>query len=286
MFFIENFDLCGVGNIFAASVTDYFFQSNVAGQAIVVILLVMSVLAWAVMFCKYSDLTSMSSMNNETSQKISKSGLIDAAGTKTLKGPYAALLRESVNAWARCGMGSDPTVRAARALFVENALQRTLARQIAKYESKMTLLGTIISGAPFMGLLGTVWGVMDCFGSMSAQASVTLQNLAPGVAGALLTTVAGLLVAIPSLFGLNLLTTRARDMITDLESFASLLADKIEIESESRAEGDRPSVKAAAPASKLKETVVEKTPAGSPKVISFTLDDDDDSPTPPRNFDE
>ena len=84
--------------------------------------------------------------------------------------------------------------------------------------------------APFMGLLGTVWGVMDCFGAMSQQTSVTLQQLAPGVAGSLLTTVAGLLVAIPSVFGFNFLTTQIRKMGVEIENFATSLSDRIEIE--------------------------------------------------------
>ena len=76
-----------------------------------------------------------------------------------------------------------------------------------------------------MGLLGTVWGVMDCFGAMSQQTSVTLQQLAPGVAGSLLTTVAGLLVAIPSVFGFNFLTTQIRKMGVEIENFATSLSD-------------------------------------------------------------
>ena len=152
-----------------------------------------------------------------------------------------------------------------------------------RYESKMVWLGTIISGAPFLGLLGTAWGVMDCFGSMSAQTSVTLQQLAPGVAGALLTTVAGLLVAIPAVFGYNYLTSRARTMSAELENFASLLADKIELESreasiaESR---EKPAERKPVMASK-----VEETPRQT-KVINFSLEDDDeDTPTPLRDFD-
>lgn len=114
--------------------------------------------------------------------------------------------------------------------FVDNALQRSLSRQLMKYESRMILLGTVISGAPFLGLLGTAWGVMDCFGSMSAQSSVTLQQLAPGVAGALLTTVAGLCVAIPAVFGYNYLTSKSRELITETENFASLVSDAIEMQ--------------------------------------------------------
>ena len=181
------------------------------------------------------------------------------------------------------GANESESDKAARANYVENSLQRAISKQIVRYESKMIWLGTIISGAPFLGLLGTVWGVMDCFGSMSAQTSVTLQQLAPGVAGALLTTVAGLLVAIPAVFGYNYLTWRARTMSSELENFASLLADKIELESreasiaESR---EKPAERKPVMASK-----VEETPRQT-KVINFSLEDDDeDTPTPLRDFD-
>jgi biopolymer transport protein TolQ len=95
----------------------------------------------------------------------------------------------------------------------------------------MIFLASIVSGAPFMGLLGTVWGVMTAFDSVSVQQTASIQTLAPGVSAALLTTIAGLLVAIPSLFGYNMLQAKTRTMITEAENFASSLADRIELES-------------------------------------------------------
>lgn len=72
---------------------------------------------------------------------------------------------------------------------------------------------------------------MDAFGAVAMQNTATLQSLAPGVSGALLTTVAGLLVAIPSVFGYNYLLSRTRLLITEMENFASELADRFELES-------------------------------------------------------
>ena len=86
--------------------------------------------------------------------------------------------------------------------YVENAIRRSLAEVGDGYEAKMYWLATIVSGAPFLGLLGTVWGVMDAFGTMDAGGA-TIEHLAPGVSGALLTTVAALCVAIPIVFVYN-----------------------------------------------------------------------------------
>ncbi len=268
--------LCGGSPVLAtSSLSDYFLQSNLAGQVIVVILLIFSVVAWGVMFCKYADLKNMSDLNADTLAKVRRSNsLIEAAAAKSLKGPCAALLRSAMEAWGRAGMIDEsikPEAKALRIAHVENSLQRTLARQLSIYNSKMTLLGTIISGAPFLGLLGTVWGVMDSFGSMSGQSSVTLQQLAPGVAGALLTTVAGLVVAIPSVFGYNFLTTKARQLATETEIFASMIADKIEMESAARAGELLSSESKPSPAVAVSEKI-DASPSG--KIISFSLDDD------------
>lgn len=275
-----------------SQIMDYFFQSNFAGQVIVIILLIFSILAWGVMFCKFSDLSTMERANKQTARLLKKSSLVDVAGNKSIEGAYARILKDAVNAWLRSGLGNSAEDRTARIAHIENTIERSLSRQIMFYNTKMTLLGTVISGAPFLGLLGTAWGVMDCFGSMSAQASVTLQMLAPGVAGALLTTVAGLVVAIPSVFGYNFLTAKATELTTETENFASLIADEIEMECRTLAERENvesPRVTTPQQMTRPVEARPEpriQRPTSSEKIVNFTFDDDLDSPTPPRNFDD
>jgi hypothetical protein len=104
---------------------------------------------------------------------------------------------------------------------------------MVKYEDKMVLLSSLVSGGPFLGLLGTVWGVMVTFGALTEKASIA--QLAPGVCGALVTTTLGLLVAIPATFGYNYLLTQVKIMTTELENFASSLADRVELELEGEA---------------------------------------------------
>lgn len=212
-----------------AGVFTYFQQSNMAGKVIVVLLALFSLLAWTVMFGKYLDLSRLRSLNRHFERTVRKTPRVlkmGDSGESLGVGPYAQLATEAVQACYRY----DTAEARARMGHVENALQRAVAGQSIRYESKMVLLGSIVTGAPFLGLLGTVWGVMDAFGGMAGQTSATLQNLAPGVSGALLTTVAGLVVAIPSVFGYNFLLSMMKLMITELENFASSLADRIELE--------------------------------------------------------
>lgn len=296
--------------VLASSLTDYFFQSNFAGQVIVVILIGFSLLAWGAMFCKKADLSEMKKQNAAAARALARSDSVaEAAAARGLAGPYAAIIRDAAAALEQSGAknAASSDDKNSAMTFVDNALQRSLSRQLMKYESNMILLGTVISGAPFLGLLGTAWGVMDCFGSMSAQASVTLQQLAPGVAGALLTTVAGLFVAIPAVFGYNYLTSKSRELITETENFASLVSDIIEMQMRTSAAyaGAAYARAAYAPAAQRPSEPERRQFAPPPEparrapafqnqaesaeraeTIDFSLDDDPDSPTPPRDFDD
>ena len=90
------------------------------------------------------------------------------------------------------------------------------------------MLATIGATAPFVGLLGTVWGILDAFGGLAIHGSATLSAVAPGICGSLLTTMIGLIVALPSLIGYNMLTNRIRIIITIMEHFADNFTADIE----------------------------------------------------------
>jgi biopolymer transport protein TolQ len=89
----------------------------------------------------------------------------------------------------------------------------------------MGLVSTAVSAAPFLGLLGTIWGILDAFSSLATRGhELGILSLAPGVSSALITTLAGLLVAVPSLLGHNYLVHRIRGMIVRLDNFAAELS--------------------------------------------------------------
>jgi len=106
---------------------------------------------------------------------------------------------------------------------VRIAIERGMGEAAVDLESGMIILGTAISGGPFVGLLGTVWGVMDTFSGIARVQQASLTAMAPGVAAALIATVAGLLVAIPSLFCYNYLVTRTRAITLEMDNFAAHL---------------------------------------------------------------
>ena len=113
---------------------------------------------------------------------------------------------------------------------IKGLIESTVARESVALESGIILLAIAVSGAPFMGLLGTVWGVMEVFSAAAQQGNASLTTVAPGVAAALATTVAGLLVAIPSMFGYNWLVHTLRVATVEMDNFAQELSAKIEAE--------------------------------------------------------
>jgi biopolymer transport protein TolQ len=214
-----------------------FSASDFVGQAITIGLAVFSIVAWTVMFGKFSELKRLSELNLFFEQRLrDERTLLDLPESFRARRsiPYADVYADAVEAyWRAASILKEKGLDSGRARLehAENGIQRAIARQTLRYESSLIFLASIVAGAPFLGLFGTVWGVMEVFSAVSLQASANLQTMAPGVSAALLTTVAGLVVAIPSMFGYNVLLSRTRQLTTELENFSSALADRLELES-------------------------------------------------------
>jgi biopolymer transport protein ExbB/TolQ len=111
---------------------------------------------------------------------------------------------------------------------VRVALERAASQQALLLEKGMIILSTAVAGGPFIGLLGTVWGVMETFSGIARAQGATLTAMAPGVAGALIATVTGLFVAIPAMFAYNYMVTTIRAITQELDAFASEYATALD----------------------------------------------------------
>ena len=120
----------------------------------------------------------------------------------------------------RLGGKTQHNLSAESVAAIKASIDSTLIRESQRLNRLMVLLTIAISGGPFLGLLGTVVGVMITFASIAAQGDVNVNAIAPGIAAALLATVAGLAVAIPSLFGYNYLITRIKGITADMQAFS------------------------------------------------------------------
>ena len=220
----------------AVNIIEIFDRCGTVDKVIVVGLLIFSLVAWTIMFGKHFELKRLRLLNQsfETQLRDHRT-LLDSPESFRNKRiiPYADMFSDAIESyWRAAAIGKEQGNENSRAPLehAENAIQRAIARQTLRYEGGMIFLASIVSGAPFIGLLGTVWGVMEAFSSIATQQSAGIQQLAPGVSGAMLATIAGLVVAIPSVFGYNLLLGHTRRMVTELENYASSLADRLELE--------------------------------------------------------
>jgi biopolymer transport protein TolQ len=111
---------------------------------------------------------------------------------------------------------------------LERSLERGISEQVMRLRTHLIVLATTAGVAPFVGLFGTVWGIMKAFAAMSMTGTASISSVAPGVSAALTTTVAGLAVAIPALVGYNYLMNNLRNLTQQMENFSSEFLSAVE----------------------------------------------------------
>ncbi len=213
-------------------------QATPEAKAIIVFLILFSIIAWTVMVAKALQMRRAKRLNQffNTEYRNQKSVLdvfdrrVQADGCPLFVVYQNGSLELDTRLKNPDGNGRKKFVSLKGMEHVKRSLENSVAQESLKLESGLILLAIAVSGAPFLGLLGTVWGVMSTFGHIAQQGSATMAAMAPGVAAALITTVAGLLVAIPSMFGYNWLVHNLRVLTVELDNFAQDLASKMETE--------------------------------------------------------
>lgn len=228
--------LLPVANIWYA-----FSTSDPSGKAIIFILLAMSVYAWTIMVSKNTELNRARQVSQKFVQSYRRDGKPLGLFLQRQRFPESPVYRVYEKACMAVGIemesregrteslmlgGTTPRLNVTQLGAIRNAAEREVADQVLELETKMGTLATAVSASPLLGLLGTVWGVMNAFSAMAVLGSVNLSAVAPGIASALLTTVVGLLVALPSAIGYNKLTSDIRTLTVQMDNFAdALVAD-------------------------------------------------------------
>jgi len=230
---------------FARDTLYAYSTSDLISQGIVLLLVLMSVYAWTIMVEKAVSLVRVRRSCRrfldqfEPAESLLELSLREREFAGPLAEAYFAALDEIMNA-----LGVDASQvdlycrrRVLPRLLSENeigkvraVIERVLTRQNMLIEERLGALSTIITLAPFLGLLGTVWGVMLAFVGMARMGRPDLSVLAPGVCGALLTTVVGLVVAIPSVVGLNTLLNAVKQTNVEMDNFIDDFVAKMRLE--------------------------------------------------------
>lgn len=233
------------------SLTYAFFHSDLMGQGIVVGLTLLSIVTWTLMMEKGIGLKRAYKGSRSFLEEFRRKKNVMSLRTRAEDDP-SPVARVYESGFARLAqLNGDETGTAithSRPLtpveidVVRSTMEETVADQIVKLEDKIIVLMTAVSISPFLGLFGTVWGIMLAFTEMAMAGKPDIQTLAPGVSGALLTTVLGLLVAIPSLIGYNWISFFIKQVTVYMDNQVEEFTNKLKlaaVEAEARKQGEK-----------------------------------------------
>ncbi len=219
----SGFILLQAGAGIRASVPALVASAGPFAKTVLILLLVMSVYSWAVIADRLRLYTRVRRADRaflDAFRRLAPSGDLRRLCEQYPRSLLARVALEGQRALDQHPVEAGGSV-AMRYEIAQRAMDRSAGEEVASLERHVGFLATTGSVSPFIGLMGTVWGVMSAFLSIGAQGSASLVVVAPGIAEALITTVAGLAAAIPAVVGYNHLLGRLRDFTNATGQFAS-----------------------------------------------------------------
>jgi biopolymer transport protein TolQ len=192
-------------------------------QGVLLILIFFSVFSWAIIVFKRKTLKSANSQSKKFLKIFQESknlSDVNRAAKTYQASPLAVLFRSGYKELAYQSQSSEGHISPEKLETVNRALVKTSNQEISKLEKRMSFLATTGSVTPFIGLFGTVWGIMDAFQRIGIVRSAGLDTVAPGIAEALIATAAGLFAAIPAVIAYNYYLHRIKDLITEMDDFS------------------------------------------------------------------
>ena len=212
----------------SSALLEMFHNSGPVAFAVLLILLLASIFSWTIMLSKwfgFGRAQTQSLRFVRAFRKSSRLSEIAAVADQFKPSPLVSVFVEIHDEYQRQnggrGLPRNPVA-------LERAAQTASSEALTKMESRMTWLATIAAIAPFIGLFGTVMGIIDAFHGLGTAGAATLRAVAPGISEALITTAAGLVVAIPAVIGYNQLTARLREFGARMDDFGRELLNAIE----------------------------------------------------------
>ena len=207
-------------------------EGGAIAQIVLVILLIFSLISWAVIFYKFRQFARAERQTKtflDVFRKSSKFSEVHAVCRTLTESPLTGLFQAGygeLNTQLRGPAGENkpaqgvprPTLKSLDS--VDRALLRATTVEMNRLENRVTFLATTASITPFIGLFGTVWGIMDSFQRIGVAGSSSLGVVAPGIAHALIATAAGLFAAIPAVYFYNHFTNRVKHFSGDMDDFA------------------------------------------------------------------
>jgi biopolymer transport protein TolQ len=205
-----------------ASNTDFslwklFIRADIIVKTVIILLIAASIYSWAIIFEKMKLFKKINISSEEFEEKFWKSKSAESfynSLPSNIDDPMALVFRGSMQAMLKVKSKSNINER------MSNMLEINIEKQMSSIEKSYTFLATVGSTAPFIGLFGTVWGIMNSFQSIAVSRNTSLAIVAPGIAEALFATALGLLAAIPAVVAYNKFNSDSKKYSQRLENFS------------------------------------------------------------------
>ena len=199
------------------SIIKLFVRADIIVKSVIIILIAASIYSWAIIFDKYKLFKKINKSSEEFEDKFWKSKSAENFYNSlpaNIDDPMAKVFKNSMQSVMKTRSKSNLDER------LGGALQSNIEKQMNIIEKNYTFLATVGSTAPFIGLFGTVWGIMNSFQSIAISRNTSLAIVAPGIAEALFATALGLLAAIPAVVAYNKFNNESKKYSQKLESFS------------------------------------------------------------------
>jgi len=216
-----------------------FMEADIVVKLVMIGLLAASVWVWAVVFEKWTSLRKVNKEADGFEDRFWSGGSLDELFEKeggNPAHPMAAVFAAAMGEWRRTARvaGADVSRTSVRER-IDRAIAVTVQREMYRMERWMVFLASVGATAPFIGLFGTVWGIMHSFSAIAAMHNTNLAVVAPGIAEALFATAIGLVAAIPAVLAYNQISTSLARFASRLEGFGSEFSAILSRQSEERA---------------------------------------------------
>jgi len=223
---VETVDLAGSVS-HDMSMIGLFMQADIIVKIVMLMLIISSVWCWAIIFEKRAVMGKLARRAKKFEDAFWSGESLDKLYQRIKKSPHDPLLKtfsagmEEWQSTMQDGVPDREELKAGLRQRVERAMSVTINREMNRLERGMTFMATVGSTAPFIGLFGTVWGIMNSFTAIAQSNNTSLAVVAPGIAEALFATALGLVAAIPAVVAYNGFSTRLDRYNDRLEGFAT-----------------------------------------------------------------
>ena len=211
------------------SIFGLFLQADLVVKSVMVLLVFASLWCWVVIFDKVLKMRRLKDQATAFEETFWSGGsleeLYDRIGNRPVD-PMSAVFSAAMREWRRSSAraGGGAALRVTLQERIERVMEVSLGREMERLEKYMPLLASVGSTAPFIGLFGTVWGIMNSFAAIAAEKNTSLAVVAPGIAEALFATALGLIAAIPAVLAYNKISNDLSRYSNRLEAFTGEFA--------------------------------------------------------------